>query len=241
MDRQHRRDLKHDVFVDEVGALTQRARANQRGLLTIAAVALAIAAIAWGVYFYRNTQESKAQAALAEAIETIESPLIPAANAQPGTPVRPDAKFKTEAERSAAAEKQFQAVRANHSGSDAADVAGLYLARMAAAKGDIPGARKLLEEFIGAQPDHLLVGAARFSLLQLRIDNGEAQPVITELNAELSKEEPSLPADSILVLLAKAYESQGNAAKTKETYRRIATEFPDSPYAMEAQRRVGPA
>jgi len=29
--------------------------------------------------------------------------------------------------------------------------------------------------------------------------------------------------------------------KSKEAYKRIATEFPDSPYALEAQRRIGPA
>jgi len=50
-----------------------------------------------------------------------------------------------------------------------------------------------------------------------------------------------LPADSLLVLLAHSYEVQGNDAKSRETYRRIVTEFPDSPFALEAQRRVGPA
>ena len=52
MDRQHRRDLKHDRFVDEVGLLTERARANQRGLLFIGAAAVAIALIAYGIYFW---------------------------------------------------------------------------------------------------------------------------------------------------------------------------------------------
>ena len=44
-----------------------------------------------------------------------------------------------------------------------------------------------------------------------------------------------------MVLLAQAYSVQGNEAKSRETYRRIVTEFPDSPFALEAQRRVGPA
>jgi TolA-binding protein len=45
----------------------------------------------------------------------------------------------------------------------------------------------------------------------------------------------------MLLLLAHAYDAQGNDAKSKEAYRRIITEFPDSPYALEAQRRAGPA
>jgi TolA-binding protein len=234
--------LKHDKFVDEVGAFTMRARANQRILLLIALAAVALALLAYGIYFYRSSREAKAQDALAAAITTIESPLIPAADATtPAAPPPPNAKYKTEAERATAAEKQFQVVRNEYGGSDAADIAGLYLARIAAGKGDVPGARKLLEQFVDDQPKHMLVGGARYSLYQLRIDNGEAVPVINELNAELSKEEPALPSDSLLVLLAHAYEVQGDTAKSKDAYRRIITEFPDSPYALDAQRRVGPA
>ncbi|MEO6487099.1 MAG: tetratricopeptide repeat protein [Thermoanaerobaculia bacterium] len=235
MDRQHRRDLKHDKFVDEVGHLTDSARANQRVLLTIAIAAVALAVVAYGIYFYRSNQESKAQDLLAEAIQTIESPILVEGAQQQD----PRAKFKTEAERTAAAEKQFQQIKSSHAGTDAADVGSLYLARIQASRGDVAGARKHLEGFIADHPRQFLVGPARYSLLQLRVDNGEAQQVITEINAELAKPEPILPGDSLLVLLARAYEAQTNDDKAREAYRRIITEFPDSPFALEAQRRVG--
>ena len=235
MDRQHRRDLKHDKFVDEVGALTGRARANQRTLITIAVAAVAIAALIYGFFFYRSNQERKAQVALAEAIDTIESPLIVE------TAPNKDAKFKTEAERSAAAEKQFKDIQATYSGSDASDVANLYLARISSSRGDLAGARKQLQEFIDDHPDHLLVGSARYSLYALRIDSGEGQQVATELNAEVAKTDPVLPPDSLLSLLAHAYEVQGNMENARDTYRRLVTEFPDSPFVLEAQRRIPPA
>jgi TolA-binding protein len=240
MDRQQRHDLKHDKFIDELGELSGRARANQRLLLSIAGAVLALALIIFGVFFYRANREEKAQGLLATAIETIESPLLPE-TPTPGQPPPPDARFKTEAQRAAAAEKEFLAVRSQYPGSDAADIAGLYLGRMAAARGDVKSARTNLESFIDEHSDHLLVGGARYSLLQLRIDSGEAQQVVTELNAELAKAEPSIPGDAILNLLAYAYEVQGNATKARETYRRIVTEFPESPYTLEAQRRVGSA
>lgn len=236
MDRQHRRDLKHDKFVDEVGILTDKARANQRVLLLIAVAAVAIAALTYGWFFYRGNQETKAQELLANAIDTIESPLIDATATAPN----PAAKFKTAAERTAAAEKQFKDVETKYSGSDASDVAGLYVARIHAGRGDVATARKKLEAFISEHSDHLLVGGARYSLYQMRIDGGEAQKVATEINAELSKTSDTvLPADSLLVLLAHAYEVQGDNVKSKETYRRITTEYPDSPFVLEAQRRVG--
>src|SRR5258708_30336384 len=97
MDRQQRRDLKHDKFVDEIGSLSTRARENQRLLLTITGVAVAVAVLAYGIYFYRSNHEDKAQLALGQAMDTIESPLLPA----PGTQPQPGSKYKTEAERSA--------------------------------------------------------------------------------------------------------------------------------------------
>jgi len=238
MDRQHRRELKRDKFVDEVGSLTTRARENQRLLYTITAVVVALALIGYGIYFYGSTREQKAQAALGNAITAIDSPLI-----QPGNPnPSPDSKYKTDQERTAAAEAMFRDVQKNYSGTKAADVANIYLARIDASKGDVATARKLLSDFISDHPRHLLVGAARYSLYQLRIANGEAPQVTIELNAELAKTtDQALPADALLALLAQSYDAQGNSKKSKETYRRIATQFPDSPYAMDAQRRSGPA
>ena len=235
MDRQHRRELKHDKFVDEVGVLTERARANQRLLLTIAVGVVAVAVAAYGIYFYMSHREKKAQDLLSAAIDTIESPVQVEGQPQQD----PRAKFKTEAERNAAAEKQFQEIRTNYGHTDASDVAGLYLARLTSFKGDVAGARKLLEEFASDHPRHMLVGTTRYSLYQLRIAAGETQQVVTEINAELAKSEPVLPGDSLLSLLAHAYDAQGNDDKARETLRRLITEFPDSPFALDAQRRVG--
>ncbi len=239
MRREHRRELRHDKFVDEMGSLSTRAKENQRFLMTVTAAVVAAAFIAYGIYFYRNTQEQKAQDALASAIDTIDSPLLSPPGSQ--QPPQPGAKYKNEAERNAAAEKQFKDLESKYGGTDAADVANLYLARLDAGRGDVAGARKLLNAFINEHPKHVLVGSARFSLYQLRIENGEAAQVANELQTEVNKSDPVLPADSLLVLLAHAYDVQGNAQKSKEAYRRITTEFPDSPYALEAQRRMGPA
>ena len=214
MDRQHRHDLKHDKFVDEIGALSVRARANQRGLLAIAGAVIGIAIIAFGIYFYRKYREENAQQALAVAIETEGAPF---GDPKPANVTGPY--FKTEAERSAAAEKLFRDVQTKFGGSDAADVAGLYLAQILATKGDIKNARALLEDFVDDHEKNILARSARYSLYQLRIENGEA----------------------LLLLLAQAYETQGNSAKSKEAYRRITTEFPESPYVVDAARRAGQA
>ena len=237
MDRQHRRDLKHDRFVDELGSLTTRARENQRVLFTATLGLVAVALIVYGIYFYRTNHERQAQDALSAAIESIDSPLI-----QAGAPANPLAKYKTEDERTSRSEAMFRDVQKKYPGTNAADVADLYLARLDASRGDVTNARKLLQSFIDEHPNHMLVGAARYSLYQLRIENGEAQQVIAELNTELGKaQDQVLPPDAILEVLSKAYESQGNTEQSKEALRKIIRQYPDSPYALEAQRRVGAA
>lgn len=237
MRREHRRELKHDRFVDEIGTLSAKAKENQRLLIMAGVTILAITLIGYGIYFYRSNREQRGQQALSDAITTLDSPLLPG----PGQPAQPGAKYKTEADRNAAAEKQFKDVKAKFGGTDAADIADLYLARFDAGRGDVATAKKLLDQFIHDHPKHVLVGSARFSLYQLRIENGEASQVANELNTEISKTDPVLPADTLLILLAHAYDAQNNGAKAKEAYKRIATEYPDSPYALEAQRRAGPA
>lgn len=238
MDRQHRKELKHDKFVDELGTLSARAKANQRLLVTITAAALALALLGYGIYFYFSSRETKAQDALAKAIDTIQSPLLPA----PGGQAMPGAKFKTDDERMAAAEKEFRDVESKYSGTDCADVADLYIARIEATRGNTADAQKRLEKFINDHPKSILVGPARFSLFQMRIESGQAPQVISEVQQQISKPAGSvLPADTLLIILAHAYDAQGDEAKSKDAYRRIVTEFPDSPYAIEAQRKAGPA
>src|SRR5439155_8106023 len=119
MRREHRRELRHDKFVDEIGSLSTKARENQRFLLAVTVVIVAAVLLGYGIYFYRGTREKKAQQVLAVAVETIDSPLLPAAGGQ----TVPGAKYKTEAERSAAAEKQFKDLQTKYSGTNAADVA----------------------------------------------------------------------------------------------------------------------
>lgn len=239
MDRQHRHDLKHDKFVDEIGVLTDRARANQKLLLIIGLGLVAVAVAAYALFHYRGNKEAKAQLALASAIDTIEAPVV--ATPDPNQP-RTGPTFKTADERNTAAEKQFREVQTQFGGTDAGDIAGLYLARLAVTKGDFANARKGLETFIDNHGDHPLLGSsARYSLYQLRIETGEAVQVANEIDLEMKKTKPALPGDALLVLQAQAYEVQGNIAKSREVYRRIMSEFPESQYAVEAARRAGQA
>lgn len=235
-DRPTRKEMKHDKFVEDVGHAYDYASQNRRNILLGIAAVAAIAVILWGVSIYRKGQETKAQTALAEAIAIMDAPTGASAEAPAG-----EVEYKTDEEKFATAEPLLRKVVADHGGTDAADVAGLYLARISASRGDLAAAREGLETFVRGHRDHVLAGAAQLSLYELRMQPEEAASLITDLEAAVEAEESLVPKDALLSLLGRAYEMQGNREKARAAYQRIVTEFPDSAYTIDAQRSLATA
>jgi len=232
-ERPTRKEMKHDKFVEDVGSVYGYASKNRRNILLGVVAAVAIVAIAYGVIAWQRSQENKAQQLLAEAIEIMDA----TSGSTPGAP-ETEVEYKTDAEKFAKAQPMLQKLVDDYSGTDAADIAGLYLARIATARGDIAGARNGLEAFVREHSDHLLAGAAQLSLYELRMQPQEAAALTAELEKVIEAEESLVPKDALLSLLGRAYELQGNSEKARATYQRIVTEFPDSAYTIDAQRSL---
>jgi TolA-binding protein len=226
--------MKHDAFVDEVGVVYEGFRRNATRFVGAIAGVIAIFAIVYGFYAYRGHKEKVAQGKLADAIAIMNEPAGETAP-QPGMPAP---KYKSEGEKATKAEPIFAEVSKNYSGTDAADVADVYLARMEAARGDVAGAEKRLDEFVSDHPKNIIGIAARMSLFDLKLANGQGNEVVASLEKELRDPKSLLPKDAVLATLAKAYEQTNQPAKARETYQRIVNEYPESPYAAEVQRTM---
>lgn len=223
-------DIRHDRFVEEVNSVYGSFRSNAR---TFAAVLMGIAVlvgIGCAIWVWRAHKETAAQNRLAEGIAVMQAPVGPA---QPGDT---SLHYKTAVEKTAKAEPIFQDVVTNHSGTDAADVADIYIARLAAAKGDLDGARKRYEQFLGDHPRSILAGSAQMSLFELQMSRGQVKPAIDSLEKELKNDDSRLPKDAVLAMLGRAYEQSGDPTRAREMFRRITSEFPESAYAQDAQR-----
>lgn len=232
-DRPTRKEMKQDRFVQDVGTAYGYANRNRRNILLGIAGVVALIAVFYGVSAYRSSQERKAHQLLSEAIAVMDASSGAPQVAAEGAP-----EFGSDEEKFAKAQPLLQTVVDKHSGTDAADVAELYLANIAAARGDVEGARGRLEGFVRSHPGHLLAGAAQLSLYEMRLQPQEVQSLISELEQKVAEEEPALPKDALLSLLARAWELQGDSAKARQAYERIISEFPDSTYTMDAQRRL---
>lgn len=235
-DRLTRKEIKHDVqhdrFVEEMDAAYSSVRRNATKVAAVVVAVLLLAAAAFGVYAYQRKQEEKAQVLLAEAIAVMEKPVATEGETTEATA------FKTQEEKVAKAEPLFKKVSEQYSGKDAADVADLYLARIAAARGDVKTAEPKVRKFIDEHPDHILAGSAQLSLYQIQLGSGAARQVIADVEKQLTTEDPVLPKDVLLSLLARAYELSGDEAKARDAYQRLVNEFPDSTYTIDAQRKI---
>ncbi|HEU5163160.1 MAG TPA: tetratricopeptide repeat protein [Thermoanaerobaculia bacterium] len=232
-DRFSRKEIKHDKFVEEMETAYAVARRNAPAVVWSIVGALVLIAVVAGFMLWRTRQETVAQKRLAEGIQIVEAPVAASGETTPAAGT-----YASEQEKVAKAEPIFRSVVDDYGSSDAADVANLYLARMEIGRGDTANARKKLEGFIEEHSDHLLAQAARVSLIDLRLAAGEAQQVAAELEKDVASTETALPQDVALALLARAYELAKQPEKARDAYQRIVNEYPDSPYTLEAQRKL---
>lgn len=232
-DRFSRKQIKHDKFVEEMESAYVVARRNKPIVLgVIAAVLLLIAALV-GWSLWAANQEAKAQEKLAEAIEIMEAPV-----AEPDATSPPAGTYRTEEEKIAKAEPILREVATDYSGRDAAEVAGLYLARLDVDRGELAAAVEKYQAFVDEHPNHVLAQAARVSLYDVRIALGQTAEVVADLEEDVATADSGLPQDVALTLLARAYESAGDQQKARDAWQRVVNEYPDSPYTLEAQRKL---
>lgn len=237
-DRLTRKEIKRDEFAEALESSVQWLE-KHRNLLIGAAVAAAVVAVgAFAAWNWWQGRAVVANQALAEALEVYRAPVGDAA-AAPGDAAP---SFADAAARRARAEELFTAVRDEHGGTEPAAVADVYLAQIAIEEGDAERARELWRRFLEHRDDHVLASQVRVNLIHLDRQEGRAEELVGELESELAAtpEERTLPADLVLWELAHTYEALGRDDEARSHYRRLAEEYPTSPYASEAQRKAPP-
>ncbi|MEO8217283.1 MAG: tetratricopeptide repeat protein [Acidobacteriota bacterium] len=225
--------MKHDQFVEDVGSAYSFAQSHRRNIVVAIVAGVVLLAAGWGYYVWRQHQEDAAQDQLAAAIEIMDTAVAGTPGAQNATKTLP-----SEAAKFTQAEPLLKAVVSKYGSSDAADVAELYLARISAGRGDTAGATSLLQGFLRDHPGSILAGPAQLSLYQLQLHGEAAKALIPELEQKVSQDTAVLPRDAMLSLLGQAYEVTGQETRARDSWRRIVNEFPDSPYVVDAQRKL---
>ena len=200
-----RKELKTDKFAVEVEHTVDFVTQHRRQLILYGSIAVAVAAISTGFYFYTRHEHTVREQALADAILIPETPV---GQNNPNAPLN----FPTEEAKEAAATKAFSDIIAKYPGTNEVAVAKYYLGADMARHGKLADAQRLFQDAADTG-DKNYASLARYSLAQIYISENraaDAEKIFRDLMAHptalVSKEQatielakciaPTKPADA---------------------------------------------
>lgn len=244
MKRTERRHLKENVLARTIADVRDyiEPRGGQIRLLLGIVAVLVLAALL--ISFVRQRSESQAQQLLAEAMVALNARVIPAeATGADDLPAAAalgaTGAFTTEADKLEAALPKLEAAANTYPDTEAGITARYHLAGALAALGRNEEAIAAFNEVIDrAGEESLYRRMARLGLADAQAHAGQLDTAIEswkQLAAEAGEE---LPADFILIKLARAYAASGNVDEARKTFMQIVDEYPGSPLASDARTEM---
>jgi TolA-binding protein len=236
-----RAETRHQLKQDRFSKVTFEAAGNaahwsvehQSKLIAAVIAVIVIGAIAFGGWYYINSQDEKASAEFSTAVRTWETPVRPA-----GVPPQPGSdSFASAQERATAARKQFQAIVDKYPRTHTADMARYFVGLASAQLGDNAAAERSLQEAAHSSSADL-AALGKFALASVyRAENKDAQAV--DLYKQLI-DKPTLVVSKATAQLelASFYESRQKPDEAKKIYEQVQKENPATEAASLAQRRV---
>ena len=236
-----RAETRHQLKQDRFSKVTFEAAGNaahwsvehQSKLIAAVIAVIVIGAIAFGGWYYVNSQDEKASAEFSTAVRTWETPVRPV-----GVPPQPGSdSFASAQERATAARKQFQAIVDKYPRTHTADMARYFVGLASAQLGDNAAAERSLQE-AARSSNADLVALGKFALASVyRAENKDAQAV--DLYKQLM-DKPALVVSKATAQLelASFYESRQKPDEAKKIYDQVQKENPATEAASLAQRRV---
>jgi len=236
-----RAETRHQLKQDRFSKVTFEAAESaahwsvehQSKLIAAVIAVIVIGGIAFGGWYYLNSQDEKASAEFSTAVRTWETSLRPA-----GVPPQPGSdSFASAQERATAARKQFQAIVDKYPRTHTADMARYFVGLASAQLGDNAAAERSLQEAAHSSNADL-AALGKFALASVyRAENKDAQAI--DLYKQLMDRRTLVVSKATAQLeLASFYESRQKPDEAKKIYDQVAKENPSTEAASLAQRRI---
>jgi tetratricopeptide (TPR) repeat protein len=233
VDKHLKQQIKQDDLVTGVEQAAGFVKNHQQEVkVAVAAIVVAALAVS-GFTWYRNSRENEANRALEAALETYHAP-VAAAGAPQAAPV----KFASDAERLKQAVGEFDGVGRRYGSMTAGRRARYYAALCRSELGENAEAEKTLSELAAGDRSQIESGLARLALADLFRRTGRFDQAITSYRQLSDEQDGSVPRDHALMALSGTLEDAKRLPEAGAAYRRVADEFPQSPYAGEARQRA---
>ena len=232
------KQLKHQIKQDDLVTGVQHAAGflrthAQEVKVTVAAVVVAVLAIG-GFTYYRKSREADAERAFAAALATFNAPV--AGETQEAAPAA--VRFSSASMKLKQDVGEFDGVQRRFGSMDAGRRARYYAALCRLELGDNAEAEKALTELSSGDKAKLEPALARLALADAYRRSGKIDQAIDTYKQMADDTTIAVPRDHVLMALSHALEDAKRVPEAGAAYRRLADEFPASPYAAEARARA---
>lgn len=244
MKRLERKHLKENELAQSLRTAQDFIEPRRAALkaLGIVALLLLVAGVGYGVW--RERTSSQGQEQLAEALVALNADVVPAGveNAE-GLPAAASlgatGTFASEEAKLNAALPKLKAAADAYPGSPAGIQARYHLAGALTALGRNAEAVTAFDEVIRrAGADSLYGRMAQLGKADAQARAGQLDAAIDTWKGLAARSDEDLPADAILMQLARAYVQKGNRDEARKTFTEIVDKHPQSPYLTEARAEL---
>ena len=244
MKRQQRHHLKENELAQSLAAARDFIEPRSRQIGYVAMAIVAVAVVVLGFMLLRQRSNAQAEQALTDALVALNARVIPSSD--PGTEALPASAqlgatgtFTSETAKLKAALPKLRAAADTYPDTEPGIVARYHLAGALAALGQNDEAVK---EFAGVVQrtgsDSLYGRMAKMGQADSQARAGQLDAAIAAWKQLADQKDPGLPADAILIQLARAYKAKGNAEEARKTLTQLVDQHPASPYTAEARSEL---
>jgi len=235
MKKTQRQHLKENELANMAASARETLEQRKGQIVPLVIVIVVIAAVAIGYFAWRNRVEGRAHTLLAQAMVVDESRVgPPPATGQPS----PGLSFPTEREKHQAALTKFKSVADEYPSTDAGLFARYREGTTYMALGVPASAAKSFQEVIDRGGSSLYADMARLGLAEAQAQTGQFDTAISTFKDLSQKKDGQVPVDGVLIRLGRTYLDAGKRAEAEQTFNRIVTEFPESPFSGDARREL---
>lgn len=236
-----RHKLKENEFARSMAHARSVVESRRSDVTKIVIGLIVLLALVGGYAWWRSSRDARANESLAAALAVYQMPVVPIPPPAPGSPppVPQPGTFPTEQEKLVAALPKFVDTANAHPGTPAGVTARFYAASILAAQGKPAEAEQRYKEVIDkAGNDSIYSRTARLGMAEAQVAQAKYDSAIA-IYSELSRDANStLPLDSVLMHLGRAYARAGKKEEAVRSFTRVVDEFPQSAYAADARREM---
>jgi TolA-binding protein len=231
-----RRHLKQNEFAATVKRATEYFQAHREAIALTAVIVLVVVLAGGGFYLWKQQTNDHASEMFGLAMAITEAQIAPPSTL-PGAAQAPGT-YSSERAKLEAAVTAFEAVASAYPSTDSG-IAAKYQAAAALLSLDrLPEAERGFQEVVSRAPSSMYGPLARLGLAGTYAAEKQYDKAIQVYNDLAAQRDSTLPIDGILMQLGQTYLTAGRFQDARVAFKRVADEFPDSPYATAAKTQL---